>query len=85
MSLIGVVASLEKTVPMGQVPSMSHSVVSKNKLAISPVTRAEDPCFKPDEKASSVVEILKKWEISCPFHTEEHNALIFTHALNQGW
>ena len=55
MSLIGVLASLEKTIPMGRL-----HMRPKDKLAVSPVTRPEDSCFKPSEKASSVVERSKK-------------------------
>ena len=48
MSLISVLASLEKTVP-GPMDClhMSPSVVSKNKLATSQITRSEDSGFKP--------------------------------------
>ena len=35
-------------------------MVPKNKLAVSPVTRPEDSCFKLSEKSSSVVERYKK-------------------------
>ena len=35
-------------------------MVPKNKLAVSPVTRPEDSCFKLSEKSSSVVERSKK-------------------------
>ena len=46
----------------GLVTPALFPVVPKNKLAISPVTRSEDPSFKPSEKASSVVEKSKKFE-----------------------
>ena len=53
MSLIGVLASLEKTIPMGWLNMRPPSVVSQNKLAISPVTRPEDSGFKPLVKTIS--------------------------------
>ena len=57
MSLIGVLASLEKTIPMGRLHMRPFQcMVAKDKLAVSPVTRPEDSCFKSSEKASSVVE-----------------------------
>ena len=37
-------------------------MVPKNKLAVSPVSRPEDSCFKLSEKASSVVERSKKFQ-----------------------
>ena len=53
-------------------------MVPKDKLAVSPVTRPEDSCFKSSEKASSVVERSKK----------SKNGLCFSStgfASNQGW
>ena len=44
----------------GLVTYAPFPVVPKNKLAVSPVTRPEDSCFKPSEKASSVVERSQK-------------------------
>ena len=43
------------------------------------------PVSNPSEKAYSVVENAKKWEMACPFYTQGHNSLIFVDALNQGW
>ena len=60
-------------------------MVPKNKLAGSPVSRPEDSCFKPSEKASSVVEDPKNSKMGCPFLPQEHNTLIFTDASNQVW
>ena len=44
----------------GSVTYAPFPMVPKNKLAVSPVTRSEDSCFKPSEKASSVVERSQK-------------------------
>ena len=83
-SLIGVLASLKNNTN-GQAPHAFLPVVPENTLAISPVTRSTDPCFKSSEKASSVVEkSKKKLKMGCPLHSEEHNTLIFTDASNQG-
>ena len=43
----------------GSVIYAPFPMVPKNKLAVSPVTRPEDSCFKSSEKASSVVERFK--------------------------
>ena len=56
MPLIGVLASLGKDYTNGSATHTSPSMVSQNKLAISPVTRSEDSSFKPLVKTSSVVE-----------------------------
>ena len=77
MSLIGVLASLKKTIPIGQLRMCPPSMVS-------PVTRFLDSCFKP-EKSSSVVQKSKIVKIGCLLHPKEHNTLIFTDALNQGF
>ena len=42
------------------------------------------PVSNPSEKAYSVVENAKKWEIGCLFHTQVHYSLIFVDALNKG-
>ena len=44
----------------GSVTYGPFPVVPKNKLAVSPITRPEDSCFKLSEKSSSVVERSKK-------------------------
>ena len=44
----------------GSVTYAPFPVVPKNKLAVSPVIRPEDSCFKLSEKSSSVVERSKK-------------------------
>ena len=44
----------------GSVTYALFPMVPKNKLAVSPVSRPEDSCFKPSKKASSVVERSKK-------------------------
>ena len=73
MFLIGVLAFLEKTRPMGWL-HMSPFMVSANKLTISPVTTSEDSCFEPSEKASSVVEKSPKCEnrLSSIFRRAQH-------------
>ena len=42
------------------------------------------PVSNPSEKAYSVVENAKKWEVGCLFYTQVYNSLIFVDALNQG-
>ena len=59
MSLMGVLASLEKTIPMGRLHMRPFQWYLKKKLAVSPVTRPEDSCFKLSEKSSSVMEDIK--------------------------
>ena len=60
-------------------------MLPKNKLAVSPVSRPEDSCFKSSEKASSLVERSKNLKMGCPLHPQKHSTLIFTDASSQGW
>ena len=51
----------------GQAPHASVSVVPEDTLAIPPVSRPEDSCFKSSEKLSSVVERSKKFKKGLSF------------------
>ena len=54
MSLIGVMASMEKTVPLGQIHE-AVSVVSEDQLAVSPVPGQNCPNFSADKGPSCLV------------------------------
>ena len=87
ISQVGILASLEKTIPMGQLCMCAFQWYQKKKknwqYLQSLVVRI--PVSNPSEKAFSVVEnAKKKWEIGCLFHTQVHYSLIFVDALNQG-
>ena len=92
ISQVGILASLEKTIPMGQLCRCAfHWYLLQ--LAISPVTSCENSCFKSFWKSifsggkckKKKKKKKKKWDIGCPFYTQGHNSLIFVDALNQGW
>ena len=85
MSLIGVLASLEKTIPMGRLYMRPFQWYLK--------TNWQDP--QSLDLKIPVSNLLKKhlqwWKdpknskMGCPFLPQEHNTLIFTDASNQGW
>ena len=53
MSLIGVLASVfGKDYTNGPASYAPPTVICKNKLSISPITRSEDSSFKPSDKTS---------------------------------
>ena len=84
ISQVGILASLEKTIPMGQLCRCAfHWYLLQ--LAISPVTSCENSCFKSFWKSIFSGGNAKNLEIGCPFYTRGHNSLIFVDALNQGW
>ena len=85
MSLIRVLASLEKTIPMGrlhmlplqwylktnwQYPQSLDLKISVSNLLLKHLQWWKDP---------------NNVRVGCPLHPEEHNILIFTDASNQGW
>ena len=85
MSLIGVLASLEKTIPMGRLHMHPFQWYLKThwqypqsldlKILVSNLLKSYLQWWK-DQKN------LRK---GCPLHPQEHNTLIFTDASNQGW
>ena len=85
MSLIGVLASLEKTIPMGRLHMRPFQWYLKThwqypqsldlKIPVSNLLKSYLQWWK-DQKN------LRK---GCPLHPQEHNTLIFTDASNQGW
>ena len=68
----------------GSVMYVCLSVVSRKNWQYLQSLVVRIPVSKPSEKAYSVVENAKKWEIGCLFYTRVHNSLIFVDALNQG-
>ena len=84
ISQVGIPASLEKTIPMGQLCMCAFQwYLEKNwQYLQSLVVRI--PVSNPSEKAYSLMENAKNWEIGCLFYTQVHNSLIFVDALNQG-
>ena len=85
MSLIGVLPSLEKTIPMGRLYMRPFQWYLE--------TNWQDP--QSLDLKIPVSNLLKKhlqwWKdpknskMGCPFLPQEHNTLIFTDASNQGW
>ena len=55
ISLIGVMASMEKTVPLGRIHE-AFSVVSEDQLAVSPVPGQNCPNFAADKGPSCLVD-----------------------------
>ena len=85
MSLIGVLASLEKTIPMGRLHMRPFQWYLKThwqypqsldlKIPVSNLLKSHLQWWKDK----------KNLKIGCPLHPQEHNTLIFTDASNQGW
>ena len=85
MSFIGILASLEKTVPMGRLHMRPFQWYLKTHWKYPQSLDKRIPCS----------EILKKhlvwWKnpknvlTGCPLHVEEHNLLLFTDASIKGW
>ena len=85
MSLIGVLASLEKTIPMGRLHMRPFQWYLKThwqypqsldlKIPVSNLLKSYLQWWKDPKN-------LRK---DCPLHPQEHNTLIFTDASNQGW
>ena len=85
MSFIGILASLEKTVPMGRLHMRPFQWYLKTHWKYPQSLDKKIPCS----------EILKKhlvwWKnpknvlTGCPLHVEEHNLLLFTDASIKGW
>ena len=84
ISQVGIPASLEKTIPMGQLCMCAFQWYLEKNLKFLQSLVVRIPVSNPSEKAYSVVENAKKWEIGCLFYTRVHNSLIFVDALNQG-
>ena len=84
ISQVGILVPLEKTIPMGQLCMCAFQwYLEKNwQYLQSLVVRI--PVSNPSEKAFSVLENAKKWEIGCLFYTQGHNSLISVDTLNQG-
>ena len=85
MSLIGVLAYLEKTIPMGRLHMRTFQWYLKThwqypqsldlKIPVSNLLKSYLQWWKDPKN-------LRK---GCPLHPQEHNTLIFTDASNQGW
>ena len=85
MSLIGVLASLEKTVPMGRLHMRPFQWYLKTHWQYPQSLDLKIP-------VSNLLKSFLQWwknpknlEKGCPLHPQEHNTLIFTDASNQGW
>ena len=68
----------------GSVMYVYLSVVSRKNWQYLQSLVVRIPVSNPSEKAYTVVENAKKWEIGCLFHTQVHYSLIFVDALNKG-
>ena len=60
------------------------SVVSRKNWQYLQSLVVRIPVSNPSEKAYSVVENAKKWEIGCHFYTRVHNSLIFRRCIKPG-
>ena len=85
MSLIGVLASLEKTIPMGRLHMRPLQWYLKTNWQYPQSLDLKIPV------SNLLLKHLQSWKdpnnlnLGCPLHSEEHNTLIFTDASNQGW
>ena len=85
MSLIGVLASLEKTIPMGRLHMRPFQWYLKThwqypqsldlKIPVSNLLKSYLQWWKNPKNLAK----------GCPLHPQDHNTLIFTDASNQGW
>ena len=78
MSLIGVIVSLIKILPVGQFTYASPSV------AISQIIKSEDSGFKPSDKVSSVVERSNKCENRLSFTARRAQYPYFHRCIKPG-
>ena len=85
MSLIGVLASLEKTIPMGRLHMHPFQWYLKTHWQYPQSLDLKIPVSNLLKSYLQWWKNPKNLEKGCPLHPQEHNTLIFTDASNQGW
>ena len=85
MSLIGVLASLEKTIPMGRLHMCPFQWYLKTHWQYPQSLDLKIPVSNLLKSYLQWWKNPKNLEKGCPLHPQEHNTLIFTDASNQGW
>ena len=85
MSLIGVLASLEKTIPMGRLHMRPFQWYLKTNWQYPQSLDLKIPVSNLLKKHLQWWKDPKNLKIGCPLNPQEHNTLIFTDASNQGW
>ena len=85
MSLIGVLASLEKTIPMGRLHMRPFQWYLKTHWQYPQSLDLKIPVSNLLKSYLQWWKNPKNLEKGCPLHPQEHNTLIFTDASNQGW
>ena len=85
MSLIGVLASLEKTIPMGRLHMRPFQWYLKTHWHYPQSLDLKIPVSNLLKSYLQWWKNPKNLEKGCPLHPQEHNTLIFTDASNQGW
>ena len=85
MFLIGVLASLEKTIPMGRLHMRPFQWYLKTHWQYPQSLDLKIPVSNLLKSYLQWWKNPKNLEKGCPLHPQEHNTLIFTDASNQGW
>ena len=84
MSLIGVLASLEKTTPIGRLHMRPLQWYLKSHWQYLQSLDMKTPVSNLLKGRLQWWKNKKKMKMGCPLHPKEHNTLIFTDASNQG-
>ena len=85
MFLIGVLASLEKTIPMGRLHMHPFQWYLKTNWQYPQSLDLKIPVSNLLKKHLQWWKDPKNIKMGCPLHPQEHNTFIFTDASNQGW
>ena len=85
MYLIGVLASLEKTIPMDGLHMRPFQWYLKTNWQYPQSLDLKIPVSNLLKKHLQWWKDPKNLKMGCPLHPQEHNTLIFTDASNQGW
>ena len=85
MSLTGVQASIEKTIPMGRLHMRPFQWYLKTNWQYPQSLDLKIPVSNLLKKHLQWWKDPKNPKLGCPLHPQEHNTFIFTDASNQGW
>ena len=85
MYLIGVLASLEKTIPMDWLHMRPFQWYLKTNWQYPQSLDLKIPVSNLLKKHLQWWKDPKNLKMGCPLHPQKHNTLIFTDASNQGW
>ena len=84
MSLLGVLASLEKTIPMGRLHMRPFQWHLKTHWQYPQSLDLKIPVSNLLKSHLQWWKDTKNLKMGCPLHPQEHSTLIFTDASNQG-